>query len=59
VCLSCHTPEHSDTFQFEPYLRDVVGKGHGEARRTALGDGPTGRELRAAGLAKAGGACKK
>ena len=50
----CHTPEHSDTFQLEAYLRDVVGPGHGEARRKALGDGPTGRELRAAGLEKAG-----
>ncbi len=52
----CHTKEHSDTFQLEAYLRDVVGPGHGEARRTALGAGPTGRELRAAGLAKAGSA---
>jgi hypothetical protein len=50
----CHTPEHSDTFQLEAYLRDIVGPGHGEERRKALGDGPTGRQLRAAGLAKAG-----
>lgn len=50
----CHTPQHSDTFQMEPYLRDVLGPGHGEKARKALGDGPTGRELRAAGLAKAG-----
>jgi hypothetical protein len=50
----CHTPEHSDTFDLVPYLRDVVGEGHGEDRRAGLGDGPTGRELRAAGLEKAG-----
>ncbi len=49
----CHTKEHSDTFDLEAYLRDVVGPGHGEERRKALGDGPTGHELRAAGLAKA------
>jgi hypothetical protein len=59
VCLQCHTPEHSDTFQYEAYLRDVVGEGHGPKRRTALGAGATGRELRSAGLAKAGGSCKK
>jgi len=45
VCDTCHTPEHSDTFQLEAYLRDVLGKGHGEKRRAALGDGPTGRAL--------------
>ncbi len=55
----CHTAEHSDTFDFVPYLRDVLGKGHGEAERAKLGDGETGAQLRAAGLAKAGGACKK
>jgi hypothetical protein len=59
VCAECHTPEHSDTFAYEAYLRDVLGEGHAPKRREALGDGPTGRELRAAGLAKAGGACKK
>jgi hypothetical protein len=51
----CHTPQHSDTFQREAYLRDILGPGHGEKARAALGDGPTGHELRAAGLAKAGG----
>lgn len=55
----CHTPEHSDTFDYVPYLRDILGKGHGDAARAKLGDGPTGGQLRAAGLAKAGGACKK
>ncbi len=59
TCLACHSPEHSDTFQLEAYLRNVLGEGHGEDARAALGPGPTGRELRAAGLAKAGGACKK
>jgi hypothetical protein len=50
----CHTPQHSDTFQRDAYLRDILGPGHGEKARAALGDGPTGHELRAAGLAKAG-----
>jgi hypothetical protein len=59
VCLTCHTPEHSDTFDYQAYLRDVLGEGHGAAARAALPPGPTGRELRAAGLAKAGGGCKK
>jgi len=58
VCGTCHTPEHSDTFQYDAYLRDILGKGHGPEARAALGAGPTGAELRAAGLAKAGGACK-
>lgn len=59
----CHTKEHSDTFDLEPYLRDILGPGHGEARRKALGDGPTGLALRTAALAKAGKAlgpgCRK
>lgn len=59
VCLQCHTPEHSDTFDYEAYLRDVLGAEHGAGRRALLGEGPTGRELRAAALEKAGGACKK
>jgi hypothetical protein len=50
----CHTPEHSDTFQLEAYLRDVTGPGHAAALRKKLGDGPTGHELREAALAKAG-----
>jgi hypothetical protein len=49
----CHTQEHSDTFQLEAYLRDVTGAGHGAARRTRLGDGPTGHELRQQALAAA------
>jgi hypothetical protein len=55
LCASqCHTKDHSDTFQLEAYLRDVVGPGHGEARRQQLGDGPTGAQLRKAALDKAG-----
>ena len=57
--LACHTPEHSDTFEFEAYLRTVTGPGHGEAFRKSLGEGPTGRELRQAALAKAGTAVGK
>jgi hypothetical protein len=59
VCGQCHTPEHSDTFDYVPYMRDVLGPGHGAEARKALGDGPTGGQLRAEGLAKAGGKCKK
>jgi hypothetical protein len=59
VCGKCHTPEHSDTFDYVAYMRDVLGAGHGPEARKALGDGSTGAELRAAGLAKAGGKCKK
>ncbi|HET6582633.1 MAG TPA: multiheme c-type cytochrome [Nannocystaceae bacterium] len=55
----CHTPEHSDTFEYDAYMRDILGKGHGENARKALGDGPTGAQLRKAGLEKAGGPCKK
>ncbi|HEU4732270.1 MAG TPA: multiheme c-type cytochrome [Kofleriaceae bacterium] len=55
LCASqCHTKEHSDTFQLEPYLRDVLGPGHGQERRKKLGDGPTGAQLRKAALDKAG-----
>jgi hypothetical protein len=58
ICLECHTAEHSDTFEFEPYLRDVVGPGHGREFREKLGDGPTGAKLREAKIKEAGGACK-
>jgi hypothetical protein len=55
LCASqCHTKEHSDTFQLEAYLRDVVGPGHGEDRRKKLGDGPTGAQLRKAAIDRAG-----
>jgi hypothetical protein len=49
-CRSCHTKDHSDTFALDPYLRDILGPGHGEDRRRALGAGPTGHELRSAAL---------
>jgi hypothetical protein len=50
----CHTKEHSDTFEYEAYMRDVVGKGHGDLLRGRLGKGPTGGQLRKAALEKAG-----
>jgi hypothetical protein len=50
----CHRPEHSDTFQLEAYLRDILGKGHGEKRRAQLGEGKTGHELRSAALKVSG-----
>lgn len=51
---NCHTKEHSDTFQLVPYLRDILGKGHGEKARAALGNGVTGHELRKKALDAAG-----
>lgn len=63
LCKTCHNKEHSDTFEFTAYLRNVTGPGHGEEYRKNLGDGPTGRELRSAALEKAGrslgAGCKK
>ena len=53
VCTTCHTEQHSDTFQYQAYLRDILGPGHGAAAREKLGDGPTGHSLRSAALAKA------
>jgi hypothetical protein len=50
----CHTKQHSDTFQLEAYLRDILGKGHGEKRRAQLGEGALGHELRQKALAAAG-----
>ncbi len=62
-CQKCHSPEHSDTFDYDAYLRDVTGPGHGEKLRKELGDGPTGHELREAALKKVGAdlgpGCKK
>ncbi len=54
VCLGCHTQEHSDTFDFDAYLRDITGPGHGLNFRNTLGKGETGESLRAAALKKAG-----
>jgi hypothetical protein len=53
TCTTCHTQQHSDTFQYEAYLRDILGPGHGAAARAKLGDGPTGHALRSAALARA------
>jgi hypothetical protein len=53
TCTACHTEQHSDTFQYEAYLRDIVGTGHGADARKKLGDGPSGHTLRTAALARA------
>jgi hypothetical protein len=53
MCKTCHKPEHSDTFDYQSYLRDVTGPGHGEEFRKSLGEGKTGHELRGAALEKA------
>jgi hypothetical protein len=52
-CIRCHNLKHSDTFQFEAYLRDILGPGHGVKARAKLGPGPTGHQLRSAAMAKA------
>ncbi len=54
VCIACHNALHSDTFEYEAYLRDVTGPGHGEEFRKTLGEGPTGHKLRWAALIKTG-----
>ncbi len=59
VCLQCHTPEHSDTFDLQPYLRDVTGPGHAPDLRASLGAGETGLSLRQAALKKAGASIGK
>ena len=46
---NCHTKEHSDTFALVPYLRDILGKGHGEKARAALGNGTDGTRAEAEG----------
>jgi hypothetical protein len=53
TCTGCHTTQHSDTFQYEAYLRDILGPGHGANARAKLGDGPTGHALRSAALTRA------
>lgn len=53
TCVHCHNEKHSDTFQYAPYLRDILGPGHGEKARAKLGAGPTGHELRQAALGRA------
>jgi hypothetical protein len=49
----CHWKEHSDTFDLVPYLRDILGPGHGESARAKLGKGVTGHELRQKALESA------
>jgi hypothetical protein len=53
VCTNCHNEHHSDTFNYNAYLRDILGPGHGGKARAALGDGPTGHSLRSAALSRA------
>jgi hypothetical protein len=53
TCLACHNERHSDTFQYQAYLRDVLGPGHGAEARKKLGEGLSAHALRAAALAKA------
>jgi hypothetical protein len=54
VCVGCHNEKHSDTFKYEPYLRDALGPGHGEDFLDKLGPGPTAKQLRRAAAAAAG-----
>jgi len=54
LCKGCHNQEHSDTFDYQAYLRTITGEGHGQEFRAKLGDGPTGRELRSAAEKRAG-----
>ena len=53
VCTGCHNEQHSDTFQYEAYLRGIVGPGHGEEARDKLGGGPTAKDLRRAAAKRA------
>jgi hypothetical protein len=59
VCMQCHTPDHSDTFDLQPYLRDITGPGHAPDLRASLGTGETGLSLRQAALKKAGASIGK
>ena len=53
VCSRCHNEKHSDTFQYDAYLRDIIGPGHGEDARDKLGAGPNARDLRRAAAKRA------
>jgi hypothetical protein len=46
VCTHCHNEKHSDTFEYQAYLREIVGPGHGEEAWDKLGPGPTAKDLR-------------
>ena len=44
ICLGCHTPEHSDQFDFSAYLPKILGPGHGQPDAPASeksGEAPT------------------
>ena len=53
VCTHCHNEKHSDTFQYQAYLRDIIGPGHGEDARDNLGAGSTAKSLRRAAQKRA------
>ena len=40
TCTTCHNEQHSDTFQYEAYLRDILGSGHGAKRPREAGRRP-------------------
>ena len=54
TCTACHTEQHSDTFQYEAYLRDIVGAGPRRERAQEAGRRPDrARAARRAALARA------
>jgi len=53
VCVRCHNEKHSDTFKYEPYMREALGPGHGELFLDKIGPGPTASQLRRAAAARA------
>jgi hypothetical protein len=53
MCVHCHNQKHSDTFQYQAYLRDALGPGHGEILLDQIGPGPTARQLRKAAAQRA------
>ena len=40
TCIGCHTEQHSDTFQYEAYLRDILGAGARRGRARQAGGRP-------------------
>jgi hypothetical protein len=40
TCVTCHTPERSDRFDFATYLPRILGPGHGAAKADALAPAP-------------------
>ena len=61
TCTGCHTEQHSDTFQYEAYLRDILGPGTARprvpswatARPGTRSAAPRSRAPRTAGAAEA------